>query len=273
MRILQAPFTFIHFLIRVQETKTYSFYTVLAFVFFTGAARGLEEILIFGIPLKNSEVLLFLHFYLSLAIVLTAGISAIGGLPWPKVFNTVLIGIFLGIFPPLFDVLLGSQNVFYGFYFIHDFRELPWLGYKPEFNYPLGECLTIWLSIVFSGYYVWYKTHSWLRAVFACSFAWTGFVLFGSLLPMLVAYLAHGHLPDVASARRLDENLLRAIACYIAFAQSLAAALAWLLLRRSLLWHLLRRSLHALPFVLLVFLGAAANGKTGGHAVLAAGVI
>jgi len=272
--ILTLPLRFVHYLIRVQEIKSYNFYVLLAFSVFTGMARGLEEILIFAIPLKNSEVLTFLHFYLSLAIILTAGISAIGGLPWQKVLNVILVGIFLGIFPPLIDSLLsGETQVFYGFFFLHDWREIPWLGYKPEFNFPLGECITIWLSIFFSGYYVYYKSRSPWRFLVASGFAYAGFMLFGSFLPMLVAYLTAGYIPSIQTARALDESLLRSIVYYNAFAQIALATFFYLLLRRALLLHLLRRSLHGLPFVVMALLGAAMAGNITGHVLLAAALV
>lgn len=272
--LLALPIRFIHFLIRVQETKPYSVYVVLAFCLFTAMGRGLEELLFFQIRLKSSEVVVFLHFYVSLAVILTAGISWIGRLPWQKVANVVLVGIFLGIFPPLIDLLLDHDYpVFYGFFFIHDLREIPWLGFKPEFNFPHGECITIWLSIFFSGYYVFYKTRSLWRSLATSLFAYCGFMLFGSFLPMLVTFVVAGYVPDLAAARALDENLLRAIVYYNAFAQVALASLFYLLLRWPLLLHLIKRSLHPLPFVLLTLLGAVANQTPWGYALLAAGIV
>jgi hypothetical protein len=268
------PLGFVNYLIRIQELKTYNAYVVLAFCTFTALVRGIEEILLFSIQLKNSEVVLFVQFYMGIAIVLSAGIAGIGRIPWPKVASVILVGIFLGIFPPLLDFLLGGgASVFYGFFFVHDLQSLPWLGYKPEFNFPLGECITIWLSIFFAGYYVYYKSGSLIRMLATWALSYICFMIFGSLLPMLVAYLVAGSIPTLEAARRLDDAVLRSIVYYNGFAQMALAAIVYLLVRRQLLAHLVTRSLHTLPFVALVFLGAAIAGKTNGHTVLAAVVI
>lgn len=272
--ILLLPFRFVHYLIRVQEIKRYSFYVLLAFCVFTGTVRGLEEIVLFGLPLKNSEVITFIHFYLSLAVILTAGIATLGRLPWQKVSCVILVGIFLGIFPPILDFALSPRSqVFYGFYFIHDWRGIPWFGLKPEFNFPLGECITIWLSIFFSAYYVFYKTRSFWRSALTGLYAYGGFMLFGSLLPMLVTYLVAGNVPTLEHARSLDDSLLRSIVYYNAFAQIALASIVYLLLRLPLLKHLLRRSLHPLPFLLATLCGAASSGKLDGHAWLATAIV
>ncbi len=272
--VLTLPSRMVHYLIRVQEIKPYNFYVLLAFCVFTGFTRGLEEIILFDIQLKSSEVFVFVHFYLSLAVILTAGISHIGRLPWQKVMSVILVGIFLGIFPPVLDILIPQQTqVFYGFFFVHDWQQIPWLGYKPEFNYPPGECITIWLSIFFSGYYVFYKSRSYARSLGTALYAYTGFMVFGSFLPMLVTYLVAGYVPSPQYARQLDENLLRAIIYYNAFAQIMLASVVYLIMRRPLLLHLIRRSLHPLPFVTISLIGSAICGKLNGHAFLAAAVI
>ena len=77
--------------------------------------RALEEVIAFNIPLKNSQMFTFIHFYLSIAFTLTLLISKIGGLNWRKVNSVIVIGIFLGIFPPLIDKIFNpSENIFYG---------------------------------------------------------------------------------------------------------------------------------------------------------------
>lgn len=271
---LLLPKRIIDYLIRVQEARTYSFWTIFSFAVFTGFFRGIEEVVFFAIRLKNSEIFTFVHFYLGLAFTLTLVLAFAGNLKWQKVNSAVVIGIFLGIFPPLIDKLFNPRtDIFYGFFFLWNFSELPWLGFKPEFNFPLGESVTIWLSIFFSAYYIAYRTRNLLRTFIAAVGAYATFILFGSIVPILITRLTVGLITTPEEAKQVAEASLRSVVYYNALAQVTLATLAYLVMRLPVLKLLTRRSLHVLPFVLISILGSLLNGPFNGDATMAAGLV
>jgi len=169
------------------------------------------------------------------------------------------MGLFLGLLPPIFDfVIFQNRSAFYGYYFVWDFNSLPYTGYKPEFNFPAGETLAIWLSIFFCAAYTFAVSKNVARAIVALAVAYAVFIFMGSLLPMIVARLSGVTVASVSEARGVDPQTLRALALRLAFYQGILAFITYLFLRPALLHHLLRRALHILPFVMLVVLGGAA---------------
>ena len=248
----------IRYLIWAQERRRYTVLILFFFSLFTGIVRAFEEILFFRISLKNSEIITFVAFYFSLGWYLTAALSWVSKVHWQKVNLAVVIGIFLGVFPPIFDLLLsGRNNIFYGYYYLWNLDELPWLGYNPSFNYPAGEAITIWLSIAFCGIYVALKTSSWWRTLLALGSAYLIFLLHGSFLPMLVTYLRVGVIPNVAALKSLDSVLLLPLVYHIAMWHTIAALLIYFFIRRALTKHLLKRILHTLPFVMVSLIASA----------------
>lgn len=265
---------FIRKLIQLQERRKYRLYTVLVFVIFVGIGRGLEESILFRTPLRNSEILTFLPFYFSIAFLLTLVLSKIVAQPFQKVVNPVLVGVFLGLFPPAVDFFFNSSsNIFYGYYFLQNFSELPYLGYKPEFNFPLGEAVIIWASVIFCGIYVWVKTSSVLRSFLALLGGYIVFLWQGSFLPMCVGYFYLGEISTIAQARDLDETTLKIFLYYIAFWQCFSAIVVYFILRLELLRLFFKRILHLLPFKIAVFCGSAFAGAFEAKTALAMGLI
>ncbi|MCB1201291.1 MAG: UbiA family prenyltransferase [Leptospiraceae bacterium] len=246
----------IRYLIHVQERRRYSFKILFFFAIFVGLGRALQEMLFFKVPLKNSEILTFIPFYLSLGYLLTLILSLSGSLPWRKVNLAVVIGIFLGLFPPVLDLLLSERSsVFYGYYFLWNLNQLPWLGYKPELNFPLGEAITIWASIAFCGIYIAIKTGSLWRTLLSLILAYSVFIFAGSLLPMLVFRIKYGLLESMQSSGRIDSVMMRPVIYYLAVAQMMVMFVCYLTLNISLLKHILKRLPHTFPFIAICALG------------------
>lgn len=243
-------------LIAAQNRRNWHPYPFLLFCAFVGLGRGLLEIVLQGITLYNSDIFNFLPFYILLGLLLTLALSATAGNNFQSVQKSLIMGLFIGLFPPLIDyVVFQNASAFYGYYYLWDFSQLPYAGYKPEFNFPAGETCAIWISILFCGLYTHTVSRTVWRGLIAVAGAYLIFIFMGSLLPMFVAKISQVKLPDIAAARATDTMTLRALAMRIAFYQAILAFFVYLLIRRDLFAHVLRRSLHIAPFVMLTILG------------------
>lgn len=243
-------------LIAAQNRRNWHPHAFLLFCAFVALMRGLLEILLQGIVLYNSDIFNFIPFYILLGLLLTGMLSLTGGVSFQSVQKSLTMGLFMGLFPPLFDFFFFRNNsAFYGYYYVWDFVNLPYVGYKPDFNFPAGETMAIWLSIAFCGAYAFTVGGKVWRAVAAFAGAYLVFLFMGSLMPMLAAKLSGVALATVEDARRADTQTLRALALRIAFYQGALALCVYLLIRRDLLLHLMRRALHVAPFAMLTVLG------------------
>lgn len=265
---LAAP---INYLIRVQEARRYHFSVFFLFCLFTGLVRGLEEMLFFSAPegaaglaglrsgFRNSQMVTFIPFYLSVGVALTVLLSKTTGLSFRRVNPVVWVGLFLGIFPPLIDLALSGPGapVRYAYYIFWNPETLPWLGYSPEMAFPAGEAITIWLSVFFCGYYVWRKTRRVARVLLVLVLAWASFLTFSSFLPMVVTRFLAGVVPDAnAMAGAGNYHVWESLLFQIAAAQVLVAQVIYLLAHPGQGRILLQRLPHILPFLLIALLGA-----------------
>ncbi|MBL8034755.1 MAG: UbiA family prenyltransferase [Leptospiraceae bacterium] len=261
---------FLRYLVYAQEKRRYHPLSLILFCAFTGLMRGLLEFILHDIPLKNTDIVNFVPFYLSLGLMLREMLAFLTGATRTTVEKSVIIGIFLGLFPPIIDALLPVKfPVFYGYYFLWDFTNIPWLGYNPAFNFPLGESITIWLSIVFCALYVHLKSGSFFRTGVASIAAYGIFIFNSSLLPMLTFRWFVGEVVSVDAARVIDATQLQLFTYRLAHVQTMIAAMLWMLSRRDLFVHTLRRTLHGMPFLALCLFGAAIADANGQNVFLA----
>jgi hypothetical protein len=246
-------------LIQRQERRRFHIYVVLLFCIFVGLARALLEQVLFRTEIRNSEALTFIPFYISIGTFLTLGLSRLSRCRWQDTYKAMLVGIFLGLFPPLVDLLLGTEAPFYGYYILWNAQHIPWTAWAPEYNYPPGEGIVVWSSILFCGIYVWVKTSSPLRSLAGILWAYFIFLLQGIFLPMLIVRLTSGTLEqlDQMSGRFLT---LQQSLYYLSIAQLFLGSIAWLLMQPALLTHLRKRILHPLPFLSVCYLGVVLSG-------------
>lgn len=254
MRKLLAP---IHYLIRVQENRPAHTLTFMAFIFFVGVARVLEE----GLFFRPAELLLrngFNNtvFYFSM-LYGTAGLLRLFLRVSPgKLLNIVLIGLFLGLFPPLIDGLLGgfsSGAVLYRYE--RDFFTVGWkipemlFFYSPERAFPIGESITVWLTIMVAVYYCHYKGAGLFRTILFFLLFYLFFQFQARLLPSVIGLA--GKSLGVRGREILEESDL-----VLSFLQIIPAFLGWILLYPEKASYLKKRSNHILPFLLLTAIGA-----------------
>ncbi|HRP69959.1 MAG TPA: hypothetical protein PLY93_10550 [Turneriella sp.] len=232
--------------------------TLLAFGVFVGITRGALEQFLFGIAANGSDILAYIPFYISLPFIYSALLSALPGIQYIKTLQPVTFASILGLLPPILDYIFSStetHKVFYGYFLIHDLREFPWLGYNPQQNYSLGEAVTIWLTFIFASLYVYSRTRNFILAVCAFFLAYVAYILYALAIPMGISFILFGYVPHRAPLEAMGPAPLRQGLFVISAVQ---VFIAWLIdtTFTGALKTYLKRSLHILPFVLLVILGA-----------------
>lgn len=289
-QLLLSPYRWVERIIVLREKQEYSFSTVLALSAFVGLVRLLLEFMVCspGLYASFAGYLSYITFYLMNAFLYATAIHFIIDVDWRRSMNVVLIGVFVGIFPPLLDTLfLGAHNFRYAYNFswLEGWR---WSIYNPQAHIGPGEALTLWFTVLLLPLYVWVKSRSWPRTVAALA-AGYGIVFFyvtvvasaaASLLragfvPLLRATEVpmiqglqetwrntsdHGQLQELAQRLEALRFAYDELAIALATAlQILVALISYLILNRRLTKHLLLRIGHSLPFALLTLLGAAAT--------------
>lgn len=233
-------------IIYFQERKPYHVYAILLFALFVGIVRSFEEVALAHRMYQNEHVLNSCAFYFAMAWAFTFILSMLTGVPWRKVANAVLVGVFLGIFPPLIDVLVyGVGGFHYGYVFrTPGVREL--LLFDPAKGFPVGEGSVLWLLIFFSAYYVFLKTSSWRKTLIGAILAYLFIITTGGIVPVL----------GIMMERYFGQQAM----IVISILQIGMALILYLVLNYHMTLRLLQRSVHCVPFVLLAFIGAALAG-------------
>jgi hypothetical protein len=236
--------------------------TLIFFALTVGILRGFLESFLFGIDLHGSDILGFVPFYFSLPFIYAALLSTISGITYSRVLQPVTFATLLGILPPILDYCLSSgqvHSVFYGYYLHHDYRNFPWLGYAPPQSYPLGEAITIWLTIILAAFYVYLKTSNFFRTLLAVMAAYSAYLVYSLLIPSILAYMLFGHLAGLHELAQKGTARLRAALFFMGVFQILIAITLTSLY--SGIWRFfMRRFFHLLPFVLLTILGTVISG-------------
>lgn len=230
-----------------QEKKTYHLFTILIFAIFVGMARALLEVMLSGQEYYGLHVLHCFAFYFLMIWSYTLVASVMTKVDWRKAINAVLIGVFLGMFPPLIDVFIyGMGNFSYRYIFeLSSPRSL--LLFDPEHGIPIGEGLVVWSTIMFTGYYVYLKTRSLTKAFLGGALAYgMNVILTGMITPMLTI--------------RINKLLVMDNSMMMSILHMAEAIVIYLILNPHIFKSLLVRSIHCIPFVLLTFLGAELAG-------------
>ena len=260
----------LRFLIDKQEKRAYHFYTLFSFCIFVGFTRGLEEVIFFRQAIKPSQLLTFVPFYLSLGFLLLLVLSKVARVNFKRVAGPILIGLFLGIFPPVIDfIILQNSSARYGYYFLWNFQGIPWMAYDTSINFPAGEAITIWLSILFCTAYTYIKTLSVWRSLTALAATYVVFIFHSSIFPMIVTRLTVGEITSFSQAVS-DMFKMEYVISNISLWQLILTFAVYLALRPALFNSLLPRLNHTLPFVLLSLLGSAAMGEINSISLLMA---
>lgn len=288
MTILSLPYRWVENLVALREKRAFSIHVVLAFATFVGFGRIMLEFMVCspGMGSSLAGYLSYVTFYFMNAFLYTATAAALAGVPWKKGINVVLIGVFVGIFPPLLDTILVGIHEFRYVYNNEWLAGWRWWIYNPERHIPPGEAITLWFTIILLPLYVWIRTRSLARAAaalvagYGVCFFYVTVVASASrdLLKLafvpamrptelnLIATLEASRegvtnpavLQEISRRVHLVRVDYNALAIALTTAIQVAVALfCHMALERRLTRHLAVRVNHSLPFAFLALLGAA----------------
>ncbi len=230
-----------------QEKKEYSLYTILIFALFVGSVRSLEETMLAHSIGYQESIINSITFYFLMIWSYTLVVALLTKVPWQKAIHAVLIGVFLGIFPPVIDVFIYGVGNYSYTYVMGTPSIAQLLMFDPDNGFPIGEGLVLWSTIFFAGYYVYIKTSDLPKA----------FV--GGVLAYLININAGSIIPAVSSLVYHQFSLTR-MAC-ISLVQVAVSIIFFLVLNPHIARILTRRCLHCMPFVILTFLGSAVTER------------
>jgi hypothetical protein len=252
-----------------QESRPYHFNNFLIFCVFTGLVRGLQEALFFGHNLRNSFLLSIIPFYLSMGMMLVLVLTSVLKVSWQRATNAVCIGIFIGLFPPMIDLVLhdGVRQLYYSYYYYWSIDSIPWLWYDPKLNFHAGETFGLWACILFSAVYAWIKSGNAARTLIVAVLAY-GVVFYHAVFLMTVVTRLHvGEIVSPGAVGSYQNYRLKFVSNNLIFWQGLTAWCCYILFRPALARQLLKRMPHILPFVLISVIGSSytsgvVNGQT-----------
>ncbi|HEY3500905.1 MAG TPA: hypothetical protein VGK73_39705 [Polyangiaceae bacterium] len=242
------PLLWFRRLVQFRERRPMAFAPVFCVLCFVGFARAGLEALTTRVGAGTTPA--FVNnttFYLQAAYLYAALTAKLSGRSLPTALSVVMVGMFLGICPPLVDVVLGNFGHGYYRYVEGGFSAWSFSLFNPA-HYSTGEALVLWMSVLLPAAYVAETTRSLSRTLLALagSYAVTTFIAVGP--SSLVEWALRGASPLTPA---------RFGFAALTFVQLVVAQLAYLAFRPLLARRLLRRLVHALPFVALTFLGNA----------------
>jgi len=277
VKVITTPARLFRNIIRIQEQRKFHFHIVIIFAIFTGVLRGLEEgLLFFPEGLNNSLILAYIPFYLVMYFGTAFVFISIGKQEKEKVFNVALIGLFLGTFPPVLDLLINQSRldaIRYG-YLVNLFTEGNWehslfYYYAPKNRIPLGEAITLWLLIGFAFAYIKHKSGSYLRAFFSAVGVYIVIFFNSYILPSFTKWaLIYGSRND-----EMIQEVSSKGDFYISLSQIFFLSAFFFVFDFRLFKKVIRRSRHSWPFVFVSLIAATFNGKVMPDNYLIAGCL
>jgi hypothetical protein len=244
---LTLPLRWVRNIIHLREKRPLRFGALFAIVCFVAFARGELEILMARTPGLNApSALNNVAFYLQSMYLYGCVAAALTGRPLRRVLGVVAVGVFLGIFPPVLDALIGGVGSGYYRYASGGVSSWHLSLINPE-HYSTGEAVVLWTVVVVLAIYVAEVTRSLPRTLLALVAGYAA-----------VTFIALGPSSIIAALFRLHSPFAGVFQpAFLTLLQLAVAQAAYLACRPALSRRLGKRLLHALPFVLLVGLGCA----------------
>jgi hypothetical protein len=248
LAVPRAPLRWFRNIIRLREKRATPFAATLSLICFVSFARAELELLSTrtGAGLASSFVN-NIAFYVQATYLYALLASKLAGRDPSRVIGVVMIGIFLGIFPPIVDILIGDFGHGHYHYVASGFSAWSWSLFNPR-HYSSGEAIVLWASVLLLPAYVAEVTRSLPRTLAALggSYAVTTFI---ALVPSTFVDRA------LVSSRPFEAS--RFWFATLTCTQLVVAQAAYLACRPGMARRLLPRLLHASPFVALTLLGSA----------------
>jgi hypothetical protein len=240
------------------EKRAYSVANLFLFSLFVGSFRRFLEWTAGGVPepFPLSFIVTLTGFYWLAFFLITLILRTLVAQPWRVSINVILVGVFLGVFPPIIDVLVTGPGFEYAYVWSLP-AQFHWYLYNPALKIPAGEAAVLWAVILLTALYVWHRTQSPWRAAVALVWAYASVLVLGGVIAGVAKYLrlAMGWEPTQQIALVNLMQVLAAFAIYLLLQPRLAGALA-------------RRVPAVLPYLALYFLGAWAAGAAASPASL-----
>ena len=247
--VLALPHRWLQNLIQLREKHPPSFGAVLCVACFVGFARTELELLILGRPGSTAASLVNnVAFYLHVAYLFGLLAARVTKKPLASVLGVVLVGVFVGVLPPILDLLLFGVGAGRYTYVGGGLANWKWSLIDPA-HFSVGESIVLWLVVVLLTIYVAEVTRSLARTALAAVGAYA-VVVFISLGPSSIVDAVLPTNRGATSAQQL--GLLSAV-------QLLVAQVAYLGARGELFRRVFVRMPHSFPFVALVFLGSSVS--------------
>lgn len=265
-------------IISIQEKKHYNFYVVLIFAGFVGILRYTLEFMLAHKNFLSLNVSLVQHlvFYLHCIFIYTLILRLfIASLSWKQIVPLVLIGVFLGIFPPVLDVLLYGVGEFKYGYVVKFEEDWSWLIYNLDAKVPLGEASVLFTTIFFVAVVVYVKTHSLIKTLLSLLLAYGAVFFYGGILPLVADFVFQYMQSDFvfsANVTALSVSNLGGFSkpIQVSLFQLLLCLIIYFILNPVLFFGLLRRLNHAIPVVLTCLLGFSVYQPLDAYAVMMA---
>ena len=277
--IITAPKRWVDNIIVLQEKKKYNFFVILLFSFFVGLVRFILE-LILGhrtVLMLNISILNFVIFYLHTIFIYTMILRIfVPKLEWRKSINLVLVGVFLGIFPPVIDVFIygiGSFTYNYSVNFPEGWRLLL---YNEKINFTFGETITLFLTMFFTMLVVFKYTKSIIRALLAFFVTYLFVVFLSQVIPTLAfnmavsgnIFLVNSHQEYIAKIEDFLSISGFSYPCVLSFMQIVFIFCIYLFLNPGIAKNIMRRINHAIPAGLTCLLGYSIHKHVDGYAII-----
>ncbi len=267
MNFVALPLRWLRNIIEIQEKKVYNFYVVFVFAVFVGFSRFFLEVMLSQPPILfvKTAAFAFVSFYLQCIFLYTLVLTlCIPGSDWKKHIYLVLIGVFLGIFPPIIDaVLLGLGH--FSYQYLPDISQWNILIYQKRVA-PPGETLILFITIFFTALVVFIKTGNLWRTGLAAVLSYLCVFFIAAGLPALVLFSTQFFRVENEVLNRATDveklflfeglNFLE----LMVVAQSLVVVFVYLFLNKHIVSNVLKRVNHVVPVLLTSLLGSSVYG-------------
>lgn len=261
-KVLVSPKRWLLNLIIIQEKKTYNFNVIIIFAIFVGLMRFFMEFILAhrSIGSLNIAVLHHFTFYLHCIFIYTFILRLfVPDFQWRKSIHLILIGVFLGILPPVIDAFVYGVGNF-GYSYVKNFPQgWPVFIFDKEAGLPLGESIIVFLTVFFTALVVYLKTFSLLRTIGAFIAAYLFVMLYAGILPTFTFHITEffklsnwlGHV-DGKMALGFNGFIYPVV---LSFLQVSLTIVLYFSLNPKLFMSLFFRLNHAIPFALTAMLG------------------
>lgn len=259
MNLVSLPMRWLRNIIVLQEKKHYNFYVIFIFAAFVGIVRYLLEFILGWREtyLSNLAVTAFISFYLFSIFGYTTILKiCIPDFEWKKSIHLVLIGIFLGIFPPVLDAAFTGLGSF-EYPYIMDASSKQYVWFE---DLPPGEIITLFLTMLLTSLVIFIKTQSLFRALAGFVLTYGFIYFFGTALPTAISEIREFFLDNrdslqQASQFKLDSTYLLSFTFLLTFFHVLLTAMIYFYLNQRMFSNVCKRFNHAFPLIFTVLLG------------------